>query len=551
MSIKGQFLLVLTCSLFLLVVLAFTDWTLVPAAASPPVSDGEPPSVIPPALPSGADGSLSPNCRFGLAVLLTQTQEFDIVSNLGVGWYLDFVARPAPPGPTTAEYAQMVRLSQDRQGSDVCGPDYGYSVSPSLTPWGLGALVAANPGALWIVGNEPDRVGQDGVCPQQYAQAYHDVYHFIKSRDPTARVAIAGLVEVTPGRLQYLDIVWDTYARRYGAPMPVDVWTMHVYVLSETGDGDAHIALGTDPALAIPYSVNCADPNSYCHAEHDDIALFAQQVVRMRDWMARHGQRDRPLIITEYGILKPYHYVLPGDPPDARCTVEICPSPQPLYCFCDETNRTFHPRRVANFMEATFNYLRTATDPALGNPQDGNRLVQQWLWYSLATPDPVGLGHASNLVTPTEEYALTVQGQRWRNYVAALPPEVNFFPAEVPHVIAHRPAGASAVTVTLAATVRNGGNRSPDGPVAVTFYRDAGLTQPIGTATFAGLGGCLAEQVVVTATWANVGPGRHDFWVWVDSLEAVPEFNEGDNVGAGWVWVDPLQLFLPTVMRGR
>ncbi len=82
-------------------------------------------------------------------------------------------------------------VSQDRPDDPVdvnlpvaCGLDYGYSVAPALTDAGLGAQLAVNPGHLWIVGNEPDRrISQNDTCPQQYAQAYHDAYHFIKSRD--------------------------------------------------------------------------------------------------------------------------------------------------------------------------------------------------------------------------------------------------------------------------------------------------------------------------------------------------------------------------------
>ncbi len=42
-------------------------------------------------------------------------------------------------------------------------------------------MISDNPGALWIVGNEPDRSGwQDDTMPDMYAVAYHDVYDFIK-----------------------------------------------------------------------------------------------------------------------------------------------------------------------------------------------------------------------------------------------------------------------------------------------------------------------------------------------------------------------------------
>ena len=135
------------------------------------------------------------------------------------------------------------------------------------------------PGSLWIVGNEPDRGPnpedctrgvQDDTYPEVYARFYHDVYAFIKQRDPSAQVAIAGLVQVTPGRLQYLDKVWQEYQNGYSSAMPVDVWNMHLYILPEAlpngqPNGIANIALGTSPSLAIRESggnpSQCSDPS--------------------------------------------------------------------------------------------------------------------------------------------------------------------------------------------------------------------------------------------------------------------------------------------------
>ena len=403
----------------------------------------------------------------------------------------------------------------------------------------------ANPGALWIVGNEPDRVGQDGICPQQYAEAYHDAYEYIKGRDPTAQVAVAGLVQVTPGRMQYLDIVWNTYVQKYRARMPVDVWTMHIYVLSESGEGDAHIALGTDPNLAIPPALDfiCSDPLTLCHAEHDDVDLFIEQVERMRDWMEQHGEQNKPLILSEYSLLKPYHYY-------GLCSVEVCPPEgDPPGCFCDENKETFHPARVANFMTATFNYLMTATHPALGFPVDGHRLVQQWMWYSLATRGVTETAHASNLVDPNAAYTLTLQGQRWQDYVTAISPTVNLLPTRVPKVIAFAAGGTDPVTVTLSAEVMNGGNIAVSGPVTVTFYSDEGLTVPIGSATFSDLGGCARRKAAVTTVWGSLSTGTHPFWVEVDSQETIDETIETDNVMQGVVIVSPFGVLLPLIHR--
>ena len=205
--------------------------------------------------PSSSE-ALNAICRVGVSAWGEQLADYNLISQFGVGWYLDFGAGGGnAPAMQDAEYAHILALSQDRPDDPAdenapvsCGPDYGYTISPRLTDSGLGTLVDQNPGELWIIGNEPDRRNvQNDICPQQYAQAYHDAYHFIKARDPSAQVAIAGLVEVTPGRMQYLDIVWNTYRQKYGATLPVDVWTFHVYILSETNNGDAHIALGTDP----------------------------------------------------------------------------------------------------------------------------------------------------------------------------------------------------------------------------------------------------------------------------------------------------------------
>ena len=517
----------------------------------PPVPPGgvavssapENPASIDRMLPPAAPGSYTfPNCRFGLAVWDYQMDQFDIVSNLNVGWHIDFLASQVPPGPLGTEYVQMVSVGQDRGESDECGEDYGYWVYPPLTDTGLGTLVDANPGSLWIVGNEVDRIHQGDTCPQQYADAYHEVYHYIKGRDTTAQVAVSGLVEVTPGRMQYLDIVWDTYVDEYGVPIPVDVWTMHTYALAETSEGDAHIALGTDSGLAIPDSRDCADPNSMCHAEHDDMGLFVGQVLMMRQWMKQHGQQDRPLLITEYNLLKPYHYY-------GLCSVTSCPPGGLDGCFCDENNETFHPARVADYMEATFDYLTTATDPDLGYPADDHRLVQQWLWYRLATGEVDELGHASNLTDPDAGYALTVPGQGWQDYVTAIPPTINLLPTQVPTVTVSLPYGGDFAAVNLSAVVMNSGNVAAYETVMVTFYSSEDPAVPIGSATLSNLGGCARRQAVVTTTWDSLAVGTRPFWVKVDSTEAIDESVETDNVMQGWVVILSPTVFLPLVYR--
>ena len=132
--------------------------------------------------------------------------------------------------------------------------------------------------------------------------------------------------------------------------MPVDVWNMHIYVLPEvesngqTPNSIANVALGTDPTLGKRGSggnwQQCADPDVYCFAEHDDLTIFGEQVVAMRQWMKNHGQQQKPLILSEFSIL--YPYVDDGD----SCYIQ------------DEFGNCFTPERVTSFMDQDLRLLK-------------------------------------------------------------------------------------------------------------------------------------------------------------------------------------------------
>lgn len=483
----------------------------------------------------------SPNCRYGVAAL--ETTQLQWLPNLGVGWYLDFRAHPVD-GPENIEFVQIIRVKQNKSG---CNYLPGYSVSPPLNE--LSILVDTSPGALWLVGNEPDRGPnpdddcmnrvQDDTFPEVYAEAYHDIYHFIKQRDPTAQVGIAGLVEVTPGRLQYLDKVWQAYLQKFGTPMPVDVWNMHLYILPEVNyegkpNGIANVALGTDPSLGMRESggqkERCADPrdNIYCFAEHDNIDIFIDQIVKMRSWMKEHGQQNKPLIISEYSILYPFE-----EDPD-----------NPTRCFLqDEFGGCFTPIRVSNFMTRTFNYLENAIDPTLGYPLDNYRLVQQWLWFSMYYD---GAGSASNLLN-RDLSSLTLVGQTFANFVSSVTTYANLFPGEVSYPIAFTSIPTGTVGVTVSVTIYNNGNTYARGPITVTFYADANLSQPIGSSVFTGtLKGCARQGVTFSVFWDNLTAGLHRYWVKVEGDEYTK-----DNLAESFVLVNPNQVFLPVILHRK
>lgn len=493
-------------------------------------------------LPVLPDTTAGTNCRFGAATVGSSGRNW--LPTLGAGWYVDFFVTGAQVGG--AEYVRTLRIREDR---DAQGR---YLGTVSFFP-GLDAvrnLARNNPGSLWLIGNEPDRVEyQDDTRPTSYARAYHNAYYAIKGADPLAQVGIAGLVQVTPGRLQYYDIVLNTYQSVYKEPMPVDVWNAHVYVLPERNlDGSpswaAHIALGTDPNLAM-YESNgtpqmCTNPNDniYCVAEHDNMTIFRNQVRAMRQWMKDRGQQNKPLILSEFGILFPYEVEAGG-------------------CFLmDEFGQCFTPTRVLNFLNQSKSYLDTAVDNNLGYPLDGHRMVQQWAWFPVyhrvpSPPnDPGGIGYVSNLLKPNytsysegDLQALTPLGLRFREMALSQTPAPNLMIERVSTSAGPGPVG-------MQVTVRNNGDTAVTAPVVVSFYRDAALTDLIASTTLpAEVGGCARQSYTVSALWNISTPGIHPFWVKVDATNLIAETNENDNVGQGAVVVQPYQVWLPFVDR--
>lgn len=297
--------------------------------------------------------------RWGVGAANGSISWYDI-EPLHLGWYLDWGTQASPPRPGGIVYAQMIRLTDG-----VLRPDAGT----------IAAVARANPGSLWLVGNEPDVVWQDNVTPAIYARLYHEAYVAVKGADPTAQVAVGGVSQPTPLRLGYLDAVLGVYHEQYGAEMPVDAWNVHNFILQELrGSWGVDIPPGIANDQGMLYEVN----------DSDNLEIFRQQIVNFRRWMAQHGYQDRPLIVSEYGVLMPEDFGFP-------------------------------PERVAAFLAGTFDFLLTAADPTLGYPADGYRLVQLWFWYSL--DDSADHYPTGNLFDP-ETRAMTAIGEAWSGYVA-------------------------------------------------------------------------------------------------------------------------------------
>jgi hypothetical protein len=473
------------------------------------------------------------NCRLGVGGLQDDVVGYDM-EQLNVGAYLDWRARSSRPAGLAGDidYVQVVRVHQTKPGSGWYGPPRVYSSPPGYHVWPdlttMANMAASQPGSLWLIGNEIERVdwpegsgwsGQDETLPELYATAFHEIQAVIKAADPTARIAIGSVIEATPLRLEYLDRVWDSYYDQYGYSMgeDIDVWNVHGFTLREVRDSwGAEIPAGLDDTCGIL----CYASDDGIMRAHRNIAYFQEFTIALRTWMADHGERDKPLINTECGIL-----------------------------YNDITSQ-----QVRDYMNELFDYALAATDDEIGFPADENRLLQGWFWYSLN--DSYWNG---NLFNPST-HALTTVGTNWRNYVSDPGNPLASQPQQNLRVINLRaspnpvfvPPGET-LTVTLQADIANSGNTSTTtGDNIVVKFWDGIPNTPgsnlIASRVLDDIPGC-GRFVTVEVEWPDRGAGEYPWFV-----EAVPipgEVNTSDNVAEGTITAveGASVIYLPVIMK--
>jgi hypothetical protein len=310
-------------------------------------------------LPLAAGYYATPNLRFGIGsnkktkVMKDGVQRSAQITDYDVdpfhfGWYSNWDTEISPPLPEGMRFVQLLR------------------VRPTLYPTNtlqITDTVTANPGALWIIGNEPEaKYNQGKRSPAEYAEIYHDMYMLIKGTaanpglDRSAWIAIGGVIQPTPVRLQWLDEVLTEYQTRYGEAMPVDVWNIHVQILQEKG------ATISDPipwGAEVPVGIDVPAGRLYTLIDNGDPEIFKQLVIEFRQWMKQKGFRNKPLIISEYGVLMPASYIVEdGDPVEGE-------------------------NKAIAFMYDSFDWMLETRDTELGYAGDDYHLVQQWMWFSL------------------------------------------------------------------------------------------------------------------------------------------------------------------------
>ena len=103
-------------------------------------------------------------------------------------------------------------------------------------------------------------------------------------------------MQPSPLRLEYLDKVLNHYQARYGGKLPTDLWNIHLYALPERA-GQSGAGVPPDASSPVGWT--------YTWSQTVDIGILAQNLRAMRQWMADRSERDKPLIITEFGQLIP------------------------------------------------------------------------------------------------------------------------------------------------------------------------------------------------------------------------------------------------------
>ncbi len=438
------------------------------------------------------------NERLGFGVV-SGIQHYN-VAPLRAGWYVNWGATAATAHPAGMDFAQIIRTNST-----------GYWTNGDT----IADIVARNPGALWLIGNEPDSPVQDPTLPEAYATIYHNAYTEIKRLDPAAQVAIGGMVGATPVRMKWLDRAWAEYRRLYGADMPVDIWNVHAFVLREVRPGHGKECApvgstdtGTWGAL-IPPGVedNCGQWIKTDELDRHD--LFQQQIVRFRTWMRDHGQQNKELVVSEYGILFPEELGYPYS-------------------------------RVKDYMLWTFNYFSTARDTAIGYPGDDYHLVQRWAWYSL-DDNNFGWGTTrSALMTsydpskPTVVPQLTQLGNDFVQYASAKAAACTTYVDLLPVRLTATPAGTipygATTTLGLTVEVQNRGT-APSPASQVRVYDgdpDAGGAL-IATAPLSSVPARYQGAVTVTANWTVAATGGHTLVAVVDPGNQIAESREGNN----------------------
>ena len=327
----------------------------------------------------------APTCHFGIAVV-NSVNDYDL-STLGVGSYLDWSRLRNSSVPANIDYYNVLNVG-----------DINYAAIKAQLP----GLLMSNPGATWLIGNEPDAevTYQDHVSAETYGERFFELATIIRQNDPKAKIGFGTVIQLTPIRIFYLTKALNRLVQLAGSAVQahalIDVYAVHGFNLNEQPLYDANgkniswgagVPIGYDPATwPAPEVIRIDLGETY---KTYDINIFKSRVINFRQWMKDEGEQNKPLWITEFGSL--------------------FPSIGNIYLQVSDL-------QTANFMDQTYDFMLGEKDPQLGFNDDDNRLVQKWTWYSLDQYRNVFGGSLFDPLT----HQLTPVGERFMQYEPSL-----------------------------------------------------------------------------------------------------------------------------------
>jgi hypothetical protein len=281
-------------------------------------------------------------CHFGINNVYKFIDDYDMTI-LGADSYINWDIKNDPIEPENYQHVKVIR---------VWGNDDEFEITKSNLPDQLDIY----PGSIWIIGNEPDTTyeDQDNLTAETYALRFVELSSIIRNHDPSALIGFAPIVQPSPVRIYYLELVIAEMEKlldgtEFSISDTFDIWTIHAFLLNEMPN-----EWGTGLPQGI--TMEMLDENHQpldldYRTDTHSITLFKQLIINFRQWIFHVGLGDKPLWIAEYGSLMPYYYVPENE------TIE--------------------------FMIETFDFLLSYKDTTYGFLPDNYRLVQKWYWFSL------------------------------------------------------------------------------------------------------------------------------------------------------------------------
>lgn len=261
--------------------------------------------------------SFAKNARFGISVVRPDNYDID---SCGASWYLTWTHVPARN--TKLEFMPMIAgYTLDKNVSDKYMSDLEQRIKTFKGDY--------PDHTIWMVGNEIGYYPQhDHRTPEQYAEDYHRCYTMLKKINPTYKLAVGAIIlsnnieYVTSqyvehkGGYHYLKRVREAYKAKFGEEIPVDYYTATCHVVED---------------------------------KSTNYEVFKEQVIRLRKFLAEIDERDKPVIITEFG--------------------------------CSFVGA--EPEKIKLFMKETVEFLISSKDEKIGCTTDDNKLVQRFAWFTL------------------------------------------------------------------------------------------------------------------------------------------------------------------------